>query len=100
EVVGKPAAGFFTAALAHLQVGPAETVMIGDDIDADVLAAQRNGITGVLVKTGKYRPQALHAADGVPDHVLDSIADVPDLVGPARVGGVGQHNTMRPSRSS
>jgi HAD superfamily hydrolase (TIGR01458 family) len=80
EVVGKPSAGFFTAALARLGVDAAETVMIGDDIDADVLAAQRNGITGVLVRTGKYLPQALEAADGVPDHVLDSIADVPDLV--------------------
>jgi hypothetical protein len=37
--------------------------MIGDDIDADVLAAQRYGITGVLVKTGKYLPEAVAAAD-------------------------------------
>jgi len=80
EVVGKPSAGFFAAALARLRVAAAETVMVGDDIDADVLAAQRSGITGVLVRTGKFLPQALEAAGGVPDHVLDSIADVPDLV--------------------
>jgi ribonucleotide monophosphatase NagD (HAD superfamily) len=80
EVVGKPSAGFFAAALARLQVDAAETVMIGDDIDADVLAAQRNGITGVLVRTGKFLPQALAAADGAPDQVLDSIADLPDLL--------------------
>jgi ribonucleotide monophosphatase NagD (HAD superfamily) len=83
-VVGKPSAGFFAAALARLRVDAAETLMIGDDIDADVLAAQRNGITGVLVRTGKYLPQAVEKADGAPDHVLDSIADVPDLV--ARLG--------------
>jgi HAD superfamily hydrolase (TIGR01458 family) len=80
EVVGKPSAGFFTAALARLHVNPTETVMIGDDINADVLAAQRNGITGVLVRTGKFLPQALAAADGTPDHVLNSIADLPDLL--------------------
>jgi ribonucleotide monophosphatase NagD (HAD superfamily) len=80
EVVGKPSAGFFTAALTRLHVDAAETLMIGDDIDADVLAAQRNGITGVLVRTGKFLPQALEAADGAPNHVLDSIADLPDLL--------------------
>jgi HAD superfamily hydrolase (TIGR01458 family) len=80
EVVGKPAAGFFAAALDHLGVDASTAVMIGDDIDADVLAAQRYGITGVLVKTGKYLPEAVAAADGVPGHVLDSIADVPALI--------------------
>ena len=28
--------------------------MVGDDIETDVLAAQRQGLTGVLVKNGKY----------------------------------------------
>jgi ribonucleotide monophosphatase NagD (HAD superfamily) len=79
EVVGKPAASFFTSALRHLQVDAAEAVMIGDDIDADVLGAQRVGVPGVLVKTGKFLPEALEAAE-VPDHVVDSIADVPDLI--------------------
>jgi HAD superfamily hydrolase (TIGR01458 family) len=80
EVVGKPTAGFFTSALRHLHVDATEAVMIGDDIDADVLGAQRVGITGVLVRTGKFLPDALAAADGVPDHVVGSIADVPDLL--------------------
>ncbi len=80
EVVGKPAAGFFAAALAHLRVDASAAIMVGDDIDADVLGAQRNGITGVLVKTGKYLQATHQAADGVPDHVLDSIADFPALL--------------------
>jgi len=80
EVIGKPADPFFAAALTRLHADAATTLMIGDDIDADVLAAQRNGITGVLVKTGKYLPETHEAADGDPDHVLDSISDVPALV--------------------
>ena len=80
EVVGKPAAAFFATALAHLGVGAADTVMVGDDIEADVLAAQRQGLTGVLVKTGKYLPRAHRAASGMPDHVLDSFADLPALL--------------------
>ncbi|MEV7299853.1 TIGR01458 family HAD-type hydrolase [Streptomyces clavifer] len=79
-VTGKPAGAFFAAALAHLGASPSETLMVGDDIESDVLAAQRHGITGVLVKTGKYLPETHAAADTAPDHVLDSFADVPDLV--------------------
>jgi len=80
EVVGKPAAAFFATALAHLGTGAAHTLMAGDDIETDVLAAQRQGLTGVLVKTGKYLPSARYAASGTPDHVLDSFADLPALL--------------------
>jgi ribonucleotide monophosphatase NagD (HAD superfamily) len=79
EVVGKPAAAFFAAALAHLGADAAHTLMTGDDIETDVLAAQRHGLTGVLVKTGKYLPRTHHHASGTPNHVLDSFADLPAL---------------------
>src|SRR5712692_4547588 len=80
EVIGKPAAAFFEAALASLGADPSATLMVGDDIEADVLAAQRVGITGVLVRTGKYLARTLRGATGTPDHVLDSIADVPSML--------------------
>lgn len=83
EVTGKPAAAFFATAVAALGATPAQSVMVGDDIEADVLAAQRYGITGVLVRTGKYRPGALESASAAPDRVIDSIADLPGLLGPA-----------------
>lgn len=80
EVTGKPAEAFFSTALAHLGADPSATLMVGDDIESDVLAAQRCGITGVLVKTGKYLPETHRAATGTPDHVLDSFADLPGLL--------------------
>jgi HAD superfamily hydrolase (TIGR01458 family) len=80
DVVGKPAAAFFATALARLGAGAAGTVMVGDDIETDVLAAQRQGLTGVLVKTGKYLPRTHRAAAGTPDHVLDSFAGLPALL--------------------
>ena len=80
EVVGKPAEAFFSAALAHVGVGAGHALMIGDDIDNDVLAAQRYGLTGVLVKTGKYQARTHSGAAAAPDHVLDSIADLPPLL--------------------
>ncbi|MFJ8108038.1 HAD-IIA family hydrolase [Streptomyces sp. NPDC096132] len=84
EVTGKPSPAFFAAALGHLGVGADEALMVGDDIESDVLAAQRAGITGVLVRTGKYLPRTHHEATGTPDHVVDSFADLPGLLGLAQ----------------
>jgi HAD superfamily hydrolase (TIGR01458 family) len=79
-VTGKPAAAFFATAIDALGATASQTVMVGDDILADVLAAQDHGLTGVLVRTGKYRPESLRSAPGAPDHVIDSVADLPRLV--------------------
>jgi HAD superfamily hydrolase (TIGR01458 family) len=83
EVTGKPAAAFFATALAAIGASAPETVMVGDDIEADVLAAQRHGLTGVLVRTGKYRAETHQDASAPPDHVIDSVADLPGLLTPA-----------------
>ncbi|GAA2487254.1 HAD-IIA family hydrolase [Streptomyces longisporus] len=80
EVTGKPSAAFFEAGLARLGVRAGEALMVGDDIESDVLAAQRAGITGVLVKTGKYLPETHRDASGTPDHVIESFADLPGLL--------------------
>lgn len=84
EITGKPSAAFFEAALAHVGVGAGEAVMVGDDIESDVLAAQRAGVTGVLVKTGKYLPETHRGASGTPDHVIDSFAGLPALLAELR----------------
>lgn len=89
EVVGKPAGAFFATALAHLSAEAADALMVGDDIDNDVLAAQQCGLTGVLVRTGKYSARGHAAAAGSPDHVLDSIAGLPALL---RSLGPASHN--------
>ena len=76
-VLGKPARAFFEAALGLLGGSAADAVVIGDDIVGDVQGAQRAGLRGVLVRTGKFRASDL---DGEirPDAVLDSFADLPD----------------------
>ncbi|MFF4042964.1 TIGR01458 family HAD-type hydrolase [Streptomyces sp. NPDC001816] len=81
EVMGKPSPAFFEAALARLGVTADQALMVGDDVESDVLAAQRVGIAGVLVRTGKYQPETLAGASGTPDHVVDSFADLPALLG-------------------
>ena len=61
-----------------LGVAAGRAAMVGDDIVNDVLGAQAVGLTGVLVRTGKFLESDL--AKGRPDHVLDSVADLPTLL--------------------
>ncbi|WP_019972217.1 HAD-IIA family hydrolase [Mycobacterium sp. 141] len=84
--VGKPAPEGFLAAANRLGLDPEEMCMIGDDLNNDVLAAQVVGMTGVLVRTGKFRQNTLDrwAADEFamqPNHVIDSVAGLPELLG-------------------
>ncbi|CAJ1509079.1 HAD-IIA family hydrolase [[Mycobacterium] burgundiense] len=84
--VGKPAPEGFLSAAARLGVEPDEMYMVGDDLNNDVLAGQVVGMTGVLVRTGKFRQATLDrwAADEFamqPNHVVDSVADLPELLG-------------------
>lgn len=80
-VVGKPSAAFFADALAGLGVAAGEALMVGDDVEADVGGALAAGIDAVLVRTGKYRADAVRAAGVEPTATVDSIADLPALVG-------------------
>ncbi len=80
EVTGKPAAAFFATALGAVGASPDAAVMVGDDIHNDVLGAQRAGLTGVLVKTGKYLAETHRTAPAPPDHVIGSLADLPALL--------------------
>jgi ribonucleotide monophosphatase NagD (HAD superfamily) len=51
--------------------------MVGDDAEPYVAGAQRAGLRGVQVKTGKYRLGAVGEADGE----IESIADLPAVLG-------------------
>ena len=52
---GKPAPAFFQEVLSDLAISPAETAMIGDDVESDVNGALSFGLQAFLVKTGKYQ---------------------------------------------
>ncbi len=77
-VCGKPAAAYFGAALDVLGLPADHAAMVGDDIVNDVEGAQAAGLTGILVRTGKYREGDL--LRGTPHVVVDSLADVPALL--------------------
>jgi HAD superfamily hydrolase (TIGR01458 family) len=77
-ICGKPAPSFFDSALRLLGLPADRVAMVGDDIVNDVLGAQASGLTGVLVRTGKFMESDL--SKGRPDHVLGSFAELPSIL--------------------
>lgn len=77
-VLGKPSPAYFAAALDALDAEPELTWLVGDDIESDVRGGQSFGMRTALVRTGKFRPDALDHTAVVPDVVLSSIAAFPD----------------------
>jgi HAD superfamily hydrolase (TIGR01458 family) len=80
-VVGKPSKDFFATILAGIPLAPEDAAMVGDDVETDVGGALDAGLAGILVRTGKYRDDALRDSGVEPTAVVDSIADVPALIG-------------------
>ena len=54
--------------------------MVTDDLEQDVRGAQLFGMKTLLLRTGKFRPDALERSTVIPDAVLSSIANVPDWI--------------------
>jgi HAD superfamily hydrolase (TIGR01458 family) len=79
-VLGKPAPAFFHAAVDSLGSAPTETVMIGDDVEADICGAEHIGIHGILVRSGKYEPGDEDRIDPRPDLVVADLAEAVDWI--------------------
>lgn len=73
RVFGKPSELFFKMALRDLKAIPEQVVMVGDDYESDIVGAQRCGIQGVMLKTGKYKPEMTDDSFVI----IDAIQDLP-----------------------
>ncbi|MEM8952680.1 MAG: TIGR01458 family HAD-type hydrolase [Verrucomicrobiota bacterium] len=80
RIIGKPTRDFFAHALASLNLPAKQVAMIGDDIESDVGGGQAIGLGGILVTTGKFREVTFEASAVEPDLILQSIADLPEVL--------------------
>jgi len=80
-VVGKPSRGFFEQVLQDLGLHATAAAMVGDDIESDIEGALHAGLRAILVRTGKYREERVRELGIHPTAVIDSIADLPGLLG-------------------
>jgi HAD superfamily hydrolase (TIGR01458 family) len=79
-LVGKPSVAFFETAAALLGMGRERLAVVGDDLETDVHGGRAAGLATIQVRTGKYDETLLASADQRPDHIVDTLADVPALL--------------------
>jgi NagD protein len=78
--VGKPNPMMFRSAMNRIEAHSESTVMIGDRMDTDVVAGIEAGLETILVLTGSTQPSDVTRFPFRPSQVMESIADVIDLV--------------------
>jgi NagD protein len=78
--VGKPNPLMMRSALNRIAAHSETAVMVGDRMDTDVVSGLEAGMRTVLVLTGSTRPDHIDRFPYRPSRVVDSVADLIDLV--------------------
>jgi len=78
KILGKPSCEFFAEAIEDMKLKKDEVIMIGDDIESDIIGAKKCGIKTILVKTGKFKKSDLKKTK--PDFLIDSIIDIDKIL--------------------
>lgn len=79
-VIGKPSQTAIDAASSALDVAPERCLVVGDRLETDVRMGNRAGMTTVLVLSGVTDRETLDRSSIQPDHVIDSLADVSEVL--------------------
>ena len=79
-IVGKPNPMMFRSALNAIDAHSETTAMIGDRMDTDVVAGMEAGLETFLVLTGSTTREGVRSYPFRPSHVVESVADLVDLV--------------------
>ncbi len=78
--VGKPNPMMFRSAMNRIEAHSENTAMIGDRMDTDIVAGIEAGLSTWLVLTGSTRREEIAGYPFQPNHVVNSIADLVDIV--------------------
>ncbi|HLU30194.1 MAG TPA: HAD hydrolase-like protein, partial [Acidimicrobiia bacterium] len=78
--VGKPNPMMFRGALNRIGAHSETTAMVGDRMDTDVVAGIEAGLRTFLVLTGSTRAEEMARFPYQPSRIVDSIADLIDLI--------------------
>ena len=79
-IFGKPSKEYFFQALKKLNLPSEDVIVVGDDIETDILGAQNANLRGVLVKTGKGQFFKLSEGNIIPYKVIDSFSSLIELL--------------------
>ncbi len=80
-LIGKPSKLYFETALNKIGCAPEDKFyMIGDDVENDVIAAQKIGGTGVLIYTGKTEYPLELKSEIKPDFEIHSLKEMIEII--------------------
>ncbi len=80
-LIGKPSPIYFRSALKELGVkADSRFIMLGDDIETDILAAQQIGGKGILIYSGKTTRQAAKQSGIKPDYEADNLIEAINIL--------------------
>ena len=78
--VGKPSRVMMRMAQNELGVRSADTVIVGDTMDTDILGGVGMGYQTVLVLSGHTRMEHLHHFAYYPDWIIESVDHMPEQI--------------------
>ena len=79
-LIGKPSPYLFQLAVKPWKIPFQSIYVVGDDMVGDIGGANNVGMKSVLVKTGKFRKEGVVHLGEKPNYIINSIADLPNLL--------------------
>ena len=77
---GKPSPLMFKLAMANARVGSRDTVMVGDQIETDIMGAKKVGIYTILTLSGVDTMESLKSTKVKPDLILKNVDELARLL--------------------
>lgn len=79
-VAGKPHPAIFQSALKAFNSSPADTLMVGDRLETDILGASKLGIHTAIVLSGVSSLEDINQSDIKPDFIFKDISQLHDAL--------------------
>jgi 4-nitrophenyl phosphatase len=75
-VIGKPEARMIDFAVEEMGVSKEQAVVVGDNLDTDILAGVNAGVRTAMVLTGFSKREQVEAAEGKPTVIFESLTEL------------------------
>jgi 4-nitrophenyl phosphatase len=90
-VIGKPSAFITDLIVKQAQVQPQETLVVGDNLQTDILMGVTGGMQTAFVLTGASKRDDIERLHIRPDYVFESIVDLPEGLAHTPQSNSGKH---------
>jgi len=75
-MIGKPSPRMFTLALQLAKEKAGKAVMVGDQIETDLVGARKAGVHTILVLTGVETRESVNRSKIKPEMIIDNLDDL------------------------